>query len=100
MPIPTPEFIQPKDISVMTDAEFDSLLERIRESRLRAYQAYMEAEKQKQLIRDEKLRDKLAQQTRMLDKEIIRADKVIVALEKRINNIRVIQLDLNELPEN
>jgi len=96
----TPEFIQPTDISVMTDAEFDALLERVRASRLVAYQKYMEAEKQKQLIRDEKLRDKLTQQTRMLDKEIVRADKVMAALEKRINNIRVIQLELNELPEN
>jgi len=93
-----PECITPTDISIMSDAEIDELLDRVRSSRLRAYQLYVEAEKEKQLVRDSKLRDKLTQQCRMMQKEVIRADKVIDCLEKRINNIRTIQLELGELP--
>lgn len=94
-----PEFIDPIDISRMDDTAIDKHLDRVRESRLRAYYLYMEAEKIKQEVRDEKLRIKLHKQCEMFGKEIARADRVILALEKRINNIRSIQLELGELPE-
>ena len=94
-----PEFIDPVDITVMDDATFDKLLERIRESRLRAYYLFMEMGKIKMDVRDKKLRVKLAKQNEMLGKEVVRADKVIDALEKRINNIRSIQLELGDLNE-
>ena len=97
--VEAPEFIDPADITVMDDEAFDKLLTRIRESRLRAYQLYLAAEEQKMMIRDGKLRTQLSNQTRMLDKEIIRADKVVIALNKRINNIRSIQLELGDLDE-
>ena len=97
--VEAPEFIDPADVTVMDDEAFDKLLTRIRESRLKAYMLFMEAEKIKMEVRDAKLRDKLAAQTRMLDKEIIRADKVVIALEKRINNIRSIQLELGDLDD-
>ena len=96
--IEAPEFIDPTDISKMNDEQIDKHLDRVREARLRAYYLYMEAEKIKQEIRDEKLRAKLTKQCEMLSKEIARADRVIAALEKRINNIRSIQLELGTLP--
>ena len=95
----TPDFINPEDSTIMSDADFDAFVDKIRESRLRAYYLYMEETKRKQEVRDEKLRTKLAAQVRMLDKEIIRGDKVILALEKRINNIRSLQLELGELDD-
>jgi len=94
-----PDFIQPPDIVIMSDEEFDTLLDRVRDSRLKAYRMYMEAEKEKQLIRDEKMRTKLAKQVEMLGKEEMRANKVIAALEKRMNTIRLIQLTLGDLDE-
>ena len=94
-----PEFILPKDVRDITDAQFDKMLEVIQEVRLRAYHKYMEAEKQKMEERDEKLRTKLTKQNEMLMKEIIRADKVVIALNKRINTIRSLQLELGELPD-
>lgn len=94
-----PEFINPTDISRMTDETVDKHLDRVRSDRLRAYQIYLEAEKIKIEVRDEKLRTKLTKQCEMMAKEIARADRVIEALDKRINNIRSIQLELGELPE-
>jgi hypothetical protein len=94
-----PECIDPIDITIMDDEEFERRLDVIRAARLRAFVLFMEAEKDKQDIRDGKLREKLAHQLKMLNKELPRGDKIVDALEKRMNNIRSIQLELGQLDD-
>ena len=71
-----PEFILPKDVRDITDAQFNKMLEVIQEVRLKAYMEYMAKEKEKIEIADKKSRDKLAKQFEMLMKEITRASQV------------------------
>lgn len=92
-----PDFITPTDIANLDDERIDAMLKRIQEDRLRAYHIFLEAEKLKMEVRQEKLRKKLDQHARMLEKEITRMDKVIEVINKRVNNIRAIKLEIGEL---
>jgi len=96
-PIIVPEFITPADILTLDDAKLDVFLKGIREYRMRSYHIFLETEKMKMEIRNEKLRKKLDQHARMLEKEITRLDKVIILLTKRINNIRAVKLEIGDI---
>ena len=92
-----PEFITPSNVADLDDDRLDTLINRVREDRLRAYYIFLEAEKMKMEVRQEKLRKKLDQHARMLSKEITQCDRVIEKLNKRVNNIRAIKLEIGEL---
>lgn len=90
-----PFFITPKTMSDMSDDDLISLLERVRENRLRYVEIYKEKERMKQEARVEKVRDKVEKQFAMLGKEIERMDKVYAALDKRVTNIRALRVELD-----
>jgi len=95
--IVVPNFITPTDISILDDKHLDALIKRVQDCRMHAYHIFLEAEEMKMKIRNEKLRTKLDNHARMLEKEITRLDKVIVLLDKRINNIRAIKLEIGDI---
>ncbi len=95
--IVVPNFITPTDISMLDDKHLDALIKRIQDCRMHSYHIFLEAEEMRMKVRDEKLRTKLAKQAGMLKKEITRADKVLVVLNKRINNIRAIKLEIGDV---
>lgn len=89
-----PEFITPLSMDELDDHALDKLLEDIRERRLAAIQIFREKERIKKEAEDAKTRAKVEKQFEMLGKEIASADKLLIKLDKRIQNIRALKLTI------
>ena len=90
----TPDFITRKDITQMTDDEIDVMLLPIRERRLKMAKLHQEAIALKEEKARGKAQVKLADQIRMLEKELASMDKLIEKLDKRVLNIRALRLEI------
>jgi hypothetical protein len=90
---PLPE-MHLQSVDQLSDEQLDSLLEGIRTRRLAAYKHYEAAQQAKQEAHDDRLRDSLARELRMFEKEheviLGKLDK----LEKRVLKVRAIRLEL------
>lgn len=89
-----PEHIEPKSIRDMTGDELEELLVSIRASRLRGAQIHAEAMQAAKEASDERARASLEAQCTMLQANIERVDKAIIAMDARINKIRALRLEL------
>ena len=88
------EFITPKALYSMNDDAIEDMLEQLRDRRLSAVRLHEQALKAAQEAADEKARLSLFKQCEMATGNITRVDKALDALEKRINKIRALRLEL------
>lgn len=93
-----PAFITPQQIECMTDDQVDQLLLLLRSRRLKAYEEYKEGEVLKKAAQREKITARLAKHYEILCKDIVRADALNDKLNARVQQIRVLkmQLDIKE----
>lgn len=89
-----PEHITPRALYDMTAEQQEKLLEGIRERRLSSVRQYEEAQKAAQEAADDKARLALFKQCEMCEKNFIRVDKALTALEERVNKMRALRLEL------
>lgn len=93
------ELIIRKHIGDMQFDEIESMLLRIRERRLRAVKMYEAAKALAEAQLEDKLREGVAKQARMLKKELDRLDTVIGKVEDRIVKVCALAIQLgDELP--
>lgn len=90
-PVP---FINPDNILKLTDDEIDAMLDGIRERRLRALRIYQEKEEEKEQKAYDKAAESLDNQRRLLAGNIDRVAKALEAMEKRINKVRALRLQM------
>jgi len=91
---PAPDFIDPANLTDYDDDEAEAMIEAIRARRLHALRVY---ELSKQEAAEAKLTKdtvSLEKQCEMLAKDIERTGKALDALEKRVNRIRALRLQL------
>lgn len=88
------EFIDPSDISTWSEDKIDKMLEQIRERRLRALRVYQHAQAEKEAAAYDKASESLTKQLSLLEGNISRVDKTLEALDKRINNVRALLLQM------
>ena len=81
-------------ISRMTDADYAVLLTAIRERRLKTVQIYEKAKAEKDAIRDEQLKSRLAHEMRMFEKEHAALMRDIDKVESRVTKINSIRLEI------
>lgn len=88
------EFIDPHNLDALTEDQIDTMLEQVRERRLRALRIYQQAEEEKAQKLYDQASEKMDNQVRLLDGNIKRLDQALNALDKRINNIRALRLQM------
>lgn len=93
-PVTLPEHITPQSIYQMNDEQLEKLLDDIRDRRLSSVRLYEEAQRAAQEAAEEKARLALFKQCEMCEKNIIRVDKALEALETRVNKMRALRLEL------
>lgn len=92
---PTPdEHITPHSIYKMPAEELDNMLNSLRKRRLSSVREYEAAQKAAKEAADEKARLALFKQAEMCEKNIIRVDKALDALEQRVMKMRALRLEL------
>ena len=91
MPIELP------DLTMMTHQERDDLLIQIRERRLKPVRIYEELSLMKAEARKEMLETQWKKALEMFEKELIRADKAMTALEVRRVKLRAIELEIEQI---
>jgi hypothetical protein len=89
-----PEHITPHSIYKMPAEQLDEMLDRLRTRRLSAVSEFEAAQKAAQEDADEKARLALFKQAEMCEKNIIRVDKALEALETRVMKMRALRLEL------
>ena len=90
-----PVYIVPESIDEFDEDKLVEFLKEIRERRQQYVKLYQEQQRLKKEAQTQKVRDKVEKQFGMLRKEIDRYDKLIVALDKRITNIRALCVELD-----
>lgn len=88
------EWIDPKNIISMTEEQVDKMMEGIRERRLIAVQTYNQIMAEKERVREERARESLESQAKMLEGNIARVDKALAALDKRVDKIRALRIQV------
>ena len=88
------EFIKPRNVLELTEAEHEQLLDLIRDRRMKAFVVYQEASVRKNEINEAKARAQMEKKVVMLDKAIQKAIKIEDELHTRITQIRALRLEL------
>lgn len=91
---PAPDFIDPANLDAYDDDEAEAMIEAIRARRLHALHVYEQSQREAAERKHVVGVETLAKQCEMLGKEIERVTKALDALEKRVNKIRAIRLQL------
>ena len=91
---PAPDFIDPANLDAYDDDEAEAMIEAIRARRLHALHVYEQSQREAAEMKHEKDAAALTEQCRMLSKDIERTGKALDALEKRVNRIRALRLQL------
>lgn len=86
--------IELADLTKLDTDERENLLLGIRERRLYAAKIYEEAKSLKEAAAREKCLERLEHELEMFAKEAVRADRAIEKLEKRITNLRGIEMEI------
>lgn len=89
-----PEHITPRAMYDMPSAEFDALLEAIRERRLHAVRVHEQAMALAKEQADAKAKEALWKQCEMLANNMERVQKALDAMDERVNKIRALRLEL------
>ena len=89
-----PDFITPVDVSAFDEAQLETLLEDIRERRLRAVRVYEQALADAKTLADDRARISLKKQIEMLRANLERVDKALAALDDRVQKVRALRLSL------
>jgi hypothetical protein len=87
-----PEFIEPTDISKMTDAQFTTLLELIRMRRMTATIVYQQTMEEKEKVVHAKLAAALEKKAEQIYKKMEMCFKHLEQLELKINELRALRL--------
>ena len=82
------------NVGQLSDEEIDTLMNEVRERRLRAFTVYSEAQELKQKARNTKTREQIQKFLDMFDKELKAADKAMEKLEARALKIRALRLEV------
>ena len=91
---PAPDFIDPANLDAYDDDEAEAMIEAIRARRLHALHVYEQSQREAAELKHEKDAASLTEQCRMLAKDIERVGKALDALEKRVNRVRALRLQL------
>ena len=81
-------------LSEMTDDEVDAWVLGIRDRRAHPIKVFNEAKALAKEVRDEKLRERIAQQLKLLDKDQKQIEKAMERVELRTLKIRAIMLEI------
>lgn len=96
--MPVPEFIRPSSIENMTEAQYKTLLEHIRERRM--VMKRIESNRTTDKLRAPKnVKEKVIKQYDMLAKEIAQLDKIVEKLDKRWQSILSLRVELGGIAE-
>ncbi len=85
-----------RSIDDLTDEKLDEEVLRLHARRLRAYEAFREAQELKLLQMHERQQERLTKLFEMYKKELDRADKAIEKVEMRLAKIRAMRLEIEE----
>jgi len=85
------------DLTQMSEDERELLVTKIRERRLAPVRAYEELTLMQAEARKEMLEKQWAKALEMFQKDLARADKAMLALEKRGTKLRAINLEIEQI---
>lgn len=83
-----------RDITKMSADDYDKLLTLIRERRFKVHKEYERVQALKKEKRAETISTRVEKALRLLEKDVTRFDKLVETIEKRITNIRVLELEI------
>lgn len=84
-------------ITEMSSEELDAHITRIRDRRLNPIRIYAEAQELRQRVIAGKLSARLDKQIHMLKKELDQHEKMLTKLDKRVLNIKALELELEDV---
>lgn len=91
---PAPDFIDPANLNAYDDHEAEAMIEGIRVRRLHALHVYEQSQREAAERKHVVDIAALEKQHQMLAKDIERVSKALDALEKRVNRVRALRLQL------
>lgn len=91
-----PQAITPVDISLLTNEEIDNMLEGIRFRRMQARVIYEETLKTKEVASRAKVGELIDKKCAQLKRAIDAMDKPMEKLEKIVNEVRALRLQMGE----
>jgi hypothetical protein len=83
-----PEYITPQDITKMTDAQLEQMLNVVRLRRMQATLIYENTQKEKERIKDERLFKSVEKASEQVFKKLERVNKYLDDLELKVNELR------------
>lgn len=92
------ELIIRRNVGDLSLEEIEAMLLRIRERRMQAHRMYEEAQVVIKQQRDDKLREKLEQQSNILSRELTRIEKLQNKIDDRIVKLCAMSLELTGEP--
>ncbi len=88
--------IELADLTKLSPDERDTLLEQIRERRLRPVRVYEETLRLREAAKRAKIEIVFDKQILMFEKDLARADKAMTKVEERLVKLRGLQLELED----
>ncbi len=85
------------NLTQMSEDERELLVNQIRDRRMRPVRAYEELTLMQAEARRETLEVMWAKQLEMFQKDLLRADKAMITLEKRATRLRAIRLEIEDM---
>ena len=95
---PPPVFIRPQSINDMDDAQMDAMLDVIRVKRLQAHHVFNETRKLRNEADKHKLSLKYDKAMNALATGLDKFDKQVEKLEKAVNEVRILRLQMGQDP--
>lgn len=83
-------------INELTVTELETLVEQMRERRMRSFTAYEAAKAAKEKIKEEKDKERYQRVLVMLEKKLETVDKGLAALSKYVTELKALELVLGE----
>ncbi len=99
MPVSPTSETSPPNILTLDPDKLEKFIDDLRERRMTSYHAYRAVLETAARDKSTKLRDEIAKQTEMWDKNLKSADSAIERLDKRVLRMRGILLELADLEE-
>lgn len=87
-----PDFITPPDITSMSDAQLEQVLNLIRMRRLQSAMLYEKTQQEKTQLEETKARMQLEKKAEQVFKELDRAFAILDKLELRVNEMRALRI--------
>jgi hypothetical protein len=87
-----PDFVTRVDISKLSDAQQDELLEGIRSRRMKAFIIYQDTVEKKKAVEDAKSAERVTKQCAMIARSIEAIDKSLEKLETQVHKLRGLRI--------